>query len=51
MRLWLALGAWVGIVAVLSLGVVLAVKGSPWLLLAAALAYVVAFARIGCAGH
>jgi hypothetical protein len=32
-------------------GILLAVKGSFWLLIAAALAYLVALARIGCITH
>jgi hypothetical protein len=37
--------------AVLGLGVVMAVKGSLWLLVVAFLAYVIAFAKIGCLHH
>jgi hypothetical protein len=51
MKLLLAIGVLVGTGVWISLGIVLAVKGSPWLLLAGALAYGVAFVRIGCAGH
>jgi len=32
-------------------GMLMAMKGSLWLLITAALAYLVAFARIGCATH
>ena len=51
MKLLLAVGVFLGIGVLTSLGIVLAVKGSPWLLLASALAYGVAFVRIGCASH
>ena len=51
MKLLLAIGVLVGTGVWISLGIVLAVKGSPWLLLAGALAYGVAFVRIGCVGH
>ena len=51
MKLLLAIGVLVGMGGVISLGMVLAVKGSPWLLLASMLGYGVAFARLGCAAH
>ncbi len=34
--------------AVLGLGIFLLVGGNPWLLIASLLAYLVAFARLGC---
>lgn len=40
--------AYLLIAFVLGWGILLAVKGSFWLLAGAAVAYVVAFARIGC---
>ncbi len=48
MKLLLAAGAMVGMGAVLSLGIVLAVKGSPWLLLGGGIAFGIAFVRLGC---
>ncbi len=48
MKLLLAAGAMVGMGAVLSLGIVLAVRGSPWLLLAGAITFGIAFVRVGC---
>lgn len=33
---------------VLGIGIIQAVKGSPWLLIAGFLAYVIAFGKIGC---
>jgi hypothetical protein len=36
---------------VLGLGIVLAVHGSPWLLIIAVLAYLAAFAKLGCLSH
>ncbi len=48
MMLLLAAGAMVAMGGLLSLGIVLAVKGSPWLLLAGAIAFGLAFVRLGC---
>lgn len=36
---------------VLGLGILLAVKGSYWLLIASGIAYILAFAKIGCMHH
>ena len=43
-----AIIAYLIIGAVLGWAIVLAVKGSPWMLVAATVVYAVAFARIGC---
>ena len=43
-----AVGAYVLIALILAWGILLAVKGSYWLLAAAFLTYAVAFAKIGC---
>ena len=51
MKLLLALGIMVGVEVLISLGLVFAVRGHPWLLIVAGLAYGVAFARIGCVTH
>lgn len=51
MKFLLAISVFAGLGAVLTLGIVLAAKGSPWLLLAGALTYGIAFVRLGCAGH
>jgi hypothetical protein len=48
MNFLLAVVAYLVIGAVLGLGILLAVKGSPWLLVIGFLAYVIAFGRIGC---
>ena len=37
--------------AVLGFGILMAVKGSPWLLIAAFIGFVVAVGKIGCATH
>lgn len=48
MKLILAVVAYLVIGAVLGWGILLAVKGSYWLLIAGFIAYVVSFAKIGC---
>jgi hypothetical protein len=48
MNFLLAVVAYLVIGAVLGLGILLAAKGSPWLLVIGFLAYVIAFGRIGC---
>jgi hypothetical protein len=48
MKLVLAIVAYLLISGVLGLGILLAVKGSPWLLIAALVGYIVAFGKIGC---
>jgi len=42
---------WLGMAATLATGIVLAIKGSPWLLVLGFLAFVLAFAKIGCLHH
>jgi hypothetical protein len=48
MKFVLAILAYLVIGLVLGLGILLTVKGNPWLLIAGLLAYVVAFAKFGC---
>ena len=48
MKFLLAIVAYLVIGLVLGWGILLTVKGQPWLLIAAFLAYAVAFARLGC---
>ena len=48
MKLALAALVYLVIVLVLSVGVLLMVAGKPWPLIIAFVAYVVAFAKIGC---
>jgi hypothetical protein len=48
MNFLLAILAYVVIGLVLGWGIILAVKGSPWLLVAGFITYVVAFAKLGC---
>ena len=51
MKLILALVVWLVMGLVIGLGVVMAVKGHLWLLVASLLAFAFAFARIGCKSH
>jgi hypothetical protein len=48
MNFLLAVVAYLIIGAVLGAGLLMTMKGSPWLLVIGLLAYVVIFARIGC---
>jgi hypothetical protein len=48
MKFLLATFAFLLISFVLGWGILLAVKGNPWLLIFGTLAYVLAFARLGC---
>jgi hypothetical protein len=48
MKFLLAIVAYLLIAAVLGWGMLLAVKGNPWLLIVGFLAYAVAFGKLGC---
>jgi hypothetical protein len=48
MKFLLAIFAYLLIGAVLGWGMLLAVKGNPWLLIVSFLAYAVAFGKLGC---
>ncbi len=51
MKFLMAILTYLLIGAVLGLGILLTVKGNPWLLIASFLAYVIAFAKLGCLPH
>ncbi len=51
MKFLMAIVTYLVIGAVLGLGILLTVKGNPWLLIASSLAYVAAFAKLGCLPH
>ena len=51
MKLFLAVLAYLLIGVVLGWGLLLLMAGKPWLLIAAFLVYVVAFAKFGCLSH
>ena len=51
MKFLMAILAYLAIGVVLGLGILLTVRGNPWLLIVGFLAYVVAFAKIGCLPH
>jgi F0F1-type ATP synthase assembly protein I len=48
MKFLLAIVAYLVIALVLGWGILLTVKGQPWLLIVGFLAYATAFARLGC---
>ncbi len=48
MKFLLAILAYLAIGAVLVYGILLTVRGQPWLLIVAFLLYALAFARLGC---
>jgi hypothetical protein len=48
MNFLFAIVAYLAIGLVLGWGILLAVKGSPWLLVVGLLAYIIAFAKLGC---
>ena len=48
MKLLMATLAYVMIGVLLGWGILLAVKGQPWMLIVGLLAYAVAFAKLGC---
>jgi hypothetical protein len=51
MKLALAALVYSLIALILSVGILLLITGKPWLLIIAFVAYVVAFAKIGCLSH
>ena len=51
MKLVYAILIFLGMGATIGLGIVLAVKGSLWLLILSVLAFFIAFGRIGCLHH
>jgi hypothetical protein len=51
MKLFLAFATWIIMGVILGAGLLLAVKGSPWLLLIGMLGFVIAVGKIGCATH
>ena len=48
MKFLLAIVAYLVIAGILGWGILLAVKGQPWLLIVGFLAYAIAFAKLGC---
>jgi hypothetical protein len=51
MKLLLAFAVWIGMGVVLGVGILMAIKGSPWLLIAGLIGFVIAVGKIGCAAH
>ena len=51
MKLLYAFAVWIGMGVVLGIGILAAVKGSPWLLIAGLIGFVIAVGKIGCETH
>jgi hypothetical protein len=51
MKFALAILVYILIGLFLSLGIIMLLHGSPWLFIASLLAYILAFAKIGCMTH
>jgi hypothetical protein len=51
MKLTLAIAVWLIMGAILGAGLLQAVNGSPWLLLAGILGFIIAVGKIGCSAH
>jgi hypothetical protein len=48
MKFLMAVLAYLSLALLLSWGILLAVRGEPWLLIVGSLAYLVAFTKLGC---
>ena len=51
MKLLFAFAVWIGMGIILGVGILAAVKGSPWLLIAGFIGFVIAVGKIGCMSH
>ncbi len=51
MKLLWAFAVWIGMGTVLGVGILAAVKGNPWLLIAGFIGFVIAVGKIGCMAH
>ena len=51
MKFFWILCVWLLIALPIGIGMVLAVKGSPWLLILSAIGFIFAFSRYGCIQH
>jgi hypothetical protein len=51
MKLIFAIAVWLIMGAILGAGLLTAVNGSPWLLIAGILGFIIAVGRIGCLSH
>ena len=51
MKLFFAFAVWIGMGTVLGVGILAAVKGNPWLLIAGFIGFVIAVGKIGCMAH
>jgi hypothetical protein len=51
MKIYLIIGGWVAIAALLVAGLVMAVQGAVWLLVLGVVGFCLALAKIGCLHH
>ncbi len=51
MKLLCAFAVWIAMGVVLGTGILMAVQGSPWLLIAGFIGFVIAVGKIGCLAH
>ncbi len=51
MKLLCAFAVWIGMGVVLGAGILMAIKGSVWLLVAGLIGFIVAVGKIGCMSH
>ena len=51
MKLFLAFAVWIIMGALIGSGLLLAILGSPWLLIASVVGFIIAVGKIGCATH
>ena len=51
MKLFYAFAAWIAMGTVLGAGILMAVTGNPWLLIAGLIGFVIAVGKIGCLPH
>jgi hypothetical protein len=50
-KLLLAFAVWIGMGTILGVGILMAIKGSPWLLIGGLIGFVIAVGKIGCMSH
>jgi hypothetical protein len=51
MKLLCAFAVWIGMGIVLGAGILMAIKGSLWLLIAGLIGFIIAVGKIGCMPH
>ena len=51
MKLLCAFAVWIAMGTILGAGILVAVKGSPWLLIAGLIGFIIAVGKLGCTSH